>query len=86
MLIRYKLAEMHNLKVEEDDIRAEAEKDAKASGLDVNQLLRAYTSNQMREYIADRILRQKIYDVIKSKVTINTETKPIPRRRLRLST
>ncbi len=86
MLIRYKLAEMHNLKVEEDDIRAEAEKEAQANGLDFNQLLQAYMSDQVREYVVDRILRQKIYDVVKSKVKINTETKPIPRRRLRLST
>ncbi len=84
MLIRYKLAEMHNLKVEEDDIRAEAEKEAKENGLDFNQLLQAYMSDQVREYVVDRILRQKIYEVIKSKVKINTETKPIPRRRLRL--
>jgi trigger factor len=84
MLIRYKLAEMHNLKVEEDDIRAEAEKDAKENGLDFNQLLQAYMSDQVREYVVDRILRQKVYDVIKSKVKINTETKPISRRRLRL--
>jgi len=84
MLIRYKLAEMHNLKVEEDDIRAEAEKEAQENGLDFNQLLQAYMSDQVREYVVDRILRQKVYDVIKSKVKINTETKPIPRRRLQL--
>ncbi|MFN3385543.1 MAG: trigger factor, partial [Candidatus Thermochlorobacter sp.] len=81
MLIRNKIADMHGIKVEEADIFAEAEKEAKATGLDPNQLKQAYLSHQVRDYVVDRIIRQKVYDFLKSKVKINIETKPVPSRR-----
>lgn len=81
MLIRNKIADMHGIKVEEADIFAEAEKEAKATGLDPNQLKQAYLSDQVRDYVVDRIIRQKVYDLLKSKVKINIETKPVPSRR-----
>lgn len=81
MLIRNKIADAHGIKVEESDILAEAEKESKETGLDLNQLKQAYLSEQVRDYVIDRILRQKVYDFLKSKVKINAEAKPIPSRR-----
>jgi len=35
-------------------------------------------STEFKDYIIDTILKEKIYDVIKSKVTITKEATPIP--------
>lgn len=76
-LIRYKLASQYNIQVTADDFRAEAEKTSAALGLDAGRLLQAYSGDSMREFIYDRILRDKIYDFLKTKVKIVLEKRPL---------
>jgi trigger factor len=35
-------------------------------------------STEFRDYITDSILKEKVYDIIKSQVTITEEPTPIP--------
>ena len=35
-------------------------------------------SSEFRDYIVDTILKEKIYDIIKSQVKISTEAKAVP--------
>lgn len=79
MLISQKIAEMNELEVNDDDIKAFAEKEAeKNPELKAEDLLKTYMSTEFRDYITDTILKDKIYGIIKSSVTINGENKPIP--------
>ena len=79
MLISQKIAEMNELEVNDDDIKAFAEKEAeKNPELKTEDLLKTYMSTEFRDYITDTILKDKIYGIIKSSVTINGENKPIP--------
>lgn len=77
MLIRYKIASQYNLTVTPEDFKTEAEKTAAETGLDAQRLLQAYTSEGMKEQIYDRILRDKVFDFLKSKVKIVTEKRPL---------
>ncbi len=79
LLITQKIAELENLSVSEDDIRAYAEKEAdKNTAMNAEELLNTYMSAEFRDYITDTIFKEKIYDIIKSKVTISEEEKSIP--------
>jgi len=79
LLISQKIAELDNLEVSDDDIKAYAEKEAgKNSSANAEDLLNTYMSTEFRDYITDTILKDKIYEIIKSKVTIIEEDKPIP--------
>jgi len=79
LLISQKIAEQGNLAVSDDDIRAYAEKEAgKNATLEAEDLLNTYMSAEFRDYITDTILKEKIYDIIKSKVTITEEETPVP--------
>ncbi|MCG8343291.1 MAG: trigger factor [Chlorobiales bacterium] len=79
MLISQKIAETNKLEVTDDDIKAYAEKEAeKNPEVKVDDLLNTYMSTEFRDYIADTILKDKVYGIIKSSVTINGENKPLP--------
>jgi len=79
LLISQKIAEMNSLAVTDEDIRAFAEKEAgKNPSISVEQALNAYMSSEFRDYVSDSILKNKVYDIIKSQVTITEESTPIP--------
>ena len=79
MLISQKIAEMNKLEVNDDDIKAYAEKEAeKNPELKTEDLINTYMSTEFRDYMTDTILKDKIYSIIKSSITINGENKPIP--------
>ena len=79
MLISQKIAETGNLEVTDEDIKAFAEKEAeKNPSAKVEELLQAYMSSEFRDYITDTILKDKIYGILKSAVTIQGENKPLP--------
>lgn len=79
LLVSQKIAQVNNLTVSDDDIRAYAEKEAeKNPSLKAEELINTYMSDQFRDYIVDTILKDKIYDLIKSRVTITKEAKEVP--------
>jgi len=79
LLISQKIAELVQLTVTDEDIKAYAEKEAgKSTSLNKEDILSTYLSTEFRDYITDTILKDKIYDIIKSKVTIIEEEKSIP--------
>ncbi|MCX6178436.1 MAG: trigger factor [Chlorobiales bacterium] len=79
LLISQKIAELNSLEVSDDDIKAYAEKEAgKNSDSNAEDILSTYMSAEFRDYITDTILKDKIYDIIKSKVTITEEVTPVP--------
>ena len=79
LLISQKIAELNSLEVSDDDIKAYAEKEAgKNAESNAEDILNTYMSTEFRDYITDTILKDKIYDIIKSKVTITEEETPIP--------
>lgn len=79
LLVSQKIAEVNGLTINDDDIKAYAEKEAaKNPSLKAEELLNTYMSSEFRDYIADTIMKDKIYDVIKSKVTIAKEARPVP--------
>jgi trigger factor len=79
LLVSQKIAQMNDLSVTDEDIKAYAEKEAeKNPSLNAADLLSTYMSTEFRDYIVDTILKEKIYDVIKSKVTITREATPVP--------
>jgi trigger factor len=79
LLISQKIAENEALSVSDDDIKAYAEKEAeKSESMDAEEILKTYLSPEFRDYITDTILKEKIYNIIKSKVTITEEEKAIP--------
>ncbi|HHE31570.1 MAG TPA: trigger factor, partial [Chlorobaculum parvum] len=79
LLVSQKIAKENELNVTDEDIKAYAEKEAeKEPSLTVEQLVSTYMSTEFKDYIIDTILKEKIYDVIKSKVTITKEATPVP--------
>lgn len=79
LLVSQKIAKDNDLNVSDEDIKAFAEKQAdKDPSMTVEQLVGTYMSTEFKDYIIDTILKEKIYDVIKSKVTITKEATPIP--------
>ncbi len=82
LLISQKIAELNKLEVSDDDIKAFAEKEAEKKGtMPVEDILNTYMSAEFRDYVTDTILKEKIYDIIKSKITITEEEKPLPAHR-----
>ena len=79
MLISQKIAEINKLEVTDDDIRTYAEQEAeKNPGMKAEDLMNTYMSTEFRDYVTDTILKDKIYGIIKSSVTISGENKPLP--------
>jgi trigger factor len=79
LLISQKIAEDASLAVSDDDIKAYSEKEAeKSEAMSAEELANTYLSAEFRDYITDTILKEKIYNLIKSKVTITEEEKPVP--------
>ncbi len=79
MLISQKIAEQNDLEVTDDDIQAFAEKEAaKNPEVKAEDLVKTYKSTEFRDYVTDTILKDKIYGIIRSKVAINGEQKPLP--------
>ncbi len=81
LMISQKIAEDATLSVSDDDIKAYADKEAeKSESMDAEEILKTYLSPEFRDYITDTILKEKIYNIIKSRVTITEEEKSIPVR------
>jgi trigger factor len=79
LLVSQKIAQVNNLSVNDEDIKAYAEKEAeKNETLKAEELFNTYMSTEFRDYIVDTILKEKIYDIIKSKVTITREAAQVP--------
>lgn len=79
LLVSQKIAQVNDLNVSDDDIKAYAEKEAeKNPSLKAEELLGTYMSTEFRDYIVDTILKEKIYDLLKSKVTITKAVTPVP--------
>ena len=79
LLISQKIAENAELSVSDEDIKTYAEKEAEVSeSMNAEEILKTYLSPEFRDYITDTILKDKIYNLIKSKVTITEEEKPVP--------
>jgi len=79
LLVSQKIAKENNLDVTEEDIKAYAEKEAEREpSLTVEAFIETYNSPEFKDYIIDTIMKEKIYEVIKSKVTITKEATPIP--------
>ncbi len=80
MLISQKIAETNSLEVNDEDIRAYAEKEAeKNPSIKVEDLINTYMSTEFKDYMIDTILKDKVYGIIKSSVTIQGENKSIPK-------
>ena len=79
LLVSQKIAQVNDITVNDDDIKAYAEKEAeKNPSLKAEELINTYMSTEFRDYIADTIIKEKIYDVIKSKVSIAKAATPVP--------
>jgi len=70
---------MNNLEIGEEEIKAFAEKEAaKNTAMNAEELMKTYMSAEFRDYITDSITKEKIYDIIREKVTITDEPTPVP--------
>jgi trigger factor len=79
LLVSQKIAQVNNLSVNDEDIQAYAEKEAsKNETLKAEELFSTYMSTEFKDYIVDTILKEKIYDIIKSQVTVTKEATPVP--------
>ncbi|RNA65468.1 trigger factor [Prosthecochloris sp. ZM_2] len=80
MLISQKIAETNSLEVSDEDIKEFAEKEAeKNPGVNAEDLVKTYMSTEFRDYVTDSILKDKIYGLIKSQVTIEGKNTPLPK-------
>ncbi len=79
MLIRSKLAEQNDITIEEDDIKAYAEKEAAMVGLDAETYRQQLTSSEYLPYITDSLLRDKVLDHIKNTSAIVEESQDLPK-------
>lgn len=78
MLIRYKLAEIAGIKLDEQAIRDLAEADAKEKGIsDVNQVLQTYLKEDMQNYVLERAMREKLFAYLLTTLKITPEPKRI---------
>lgn len=78
MLIRYKLAEIAGIKIDEQAIHDLAEADAKEMGIaDVNQVLQTYLKEDMQNYVFERAMREKLFAYLLSTLKITPEPKRI---------
>ncbi|MEI8102010.1 MAG: trigger factor [Chlorobium sp.] len=79
MIITRKIAEISDITVAEEDLRAYLEKQAeKQPEAERAQLLESYKNPEITEYLSEIIFKEKIYDILKSRVTITEEAKPVP--------
>jgi trigger factor len=79
LIISQKIGEMNNLEIGEEEIKAFAEKEAaKNTAMNAEELMKTYMSAEFRDYITDSITKEKIYDIIREKVTITDEPTPVP--------
>lgn len=78
MLIRYKLAEVAGIKIDEQVIRELAEADAKEMGIsDSNQVLQTYLKEDMQNYVFERAMREKLFAYLLTTLKIATESKRV---------
>ncbi len=78
MLIRYKLAEVAGIKLDEQAIRDLAEADAKEMGIpDSNQVLQSYLKEEMQNYVVERAMREKLFAYLTTTLKITPEPKRI---------
>ncbi len=78
MLIRYKLAEIAGIKIDEQTIRDLAEADAKAMGLNnADQVFQTYLKEDMQNYVFERAMREKLFAYLTSTLKIIPEPKRI---------
>ncbi len=79
MIITRKIAETGNVSVSEDDLKAYLEKEAaNHPEAQKEQFVESYKNPEISEYISEMIFKGKIYDLLKSQVTITEEAKPLP--------
>jgi trigger factor len=78
MLIRYKLAEVAGIKIDEQAIRDMAETDAKEMGMaNADQVLQTYLKEDMQNYVFERAMREKLFAYLTSTLKITPEPKRI---------
>ena len=79
MIITRKIAETGNISVSDDDLKAYMEKEAmNHPEAQREQFVESYKNPEISEYISEMIFKGKIYDLLKSQVTITEEAKPVP--------
>jgi trigger factor len=77
-LIKYKLAEVNNLRVEEADIEKLIDQDAASMpNISRDQIATYYKSPNMQAVLADRVLNEKVYDSLKASAKITETTKSV---------
>jgi trigger factor len=80
MIIRNKISELNDISVTDDDIKTFAEAEAQKAGETLtDEVLKSYMSNEVKPYILDTMLRDKVYGFIKEKCKIEIEKKPLPK-------
>jgi trigger factor len=77
MLIRYKLAEVAGIKIDEQTIRDLAEADAQDLNLPTEQVLQNYLREDMQNYILERAMREKLFAYLLTTLKITPEPKRI---------
>ena len=77
MLIRYKLAEVAGIKIDEQTIRDLAEADAQELELPTEQVLQNYLRDDMQTYTIERAMREKLFAYLLSTLKITPEPKRI---------
>ncbi|MBC8043451.1 MAG: trigger factor [Rhizobacter sp.] len=75
-ILKRKLTETSGVKIEPEDFKALAVKESgEMKDVSPEQLLQYYTTEQMRYVVAERILNEKIYDFLKTKVKLTPESR-----------
>lgn len=77
MLIRYKLAEVAGIKIDEQTIRDLAEADAQELELPTEQVLQNYLRDDMQTYTIERAMREKLFAYLLSTLKTTPEPKRI---------
>ncbi len=77
MLIRYKLAEVAGIKIDEQTIRDLAEADAQELELPTEHVLQNYLREDLQNYTIERAMREKLFAYLLSTLKITPEPKRI---------
>ncbi len=78
MIITRKIAETGNISVTEDELKAYMEKEALNHSEDQRErFVESYKNPEIRDYVSEIIFKGKIYELLKSQVTITEEAKPV---------